>query len=65
MKYLLTALCILSLSACTLHKVTDKQQLCDQAKRQEVLNNSSPSIDSYYLTNAQKSKLDQQVKDNC
>lgn len=65
MRYLLTTFCILSLSACALHQETKKQALCDQAKRQEVLNNSSPSINPYALSANKNSTLDKTIEANC
>ncbi len=66
MKKILLILCgVIGLNACTLHKVTNQQQLCDQAKRQQVFNATNPSFDANYLTSAQKKALSTSEQTNC
>jgi hypothetical protein len=57
--------CGLALSACTIHKVTDKQQLCDQASREASLNQSTPQINASSMIGLKKTKVDEAIKQNC
>lgn len=55
----------IALSACTMHKVTDKQQICNQAKRQQTLNQLTPGFDAHNITPGQQQQLEQSIQANC
>ena len=58
-------LCLLTLNACTLHPATNKQQLCEQAKRQQTLNQTSVSLHPIDLNNTQSKTLEDTIQQNC
>lgn len=55
----------LALSACTLHKVTEKQQLCAQAAREASLNQATPQMNASSMIGLKKTKVDEAIKQNC
>ncbi len=55
---LTSLLTTIALSGCTLHKITDKQEICANAKRQEIFNGTNPSsTTANNLTNGQQAAL--------
>ena len=64
LKYALLSLSIVALSACTLHKITDKNELCSQAKRQQAFNTMNPNTAENFASR-QGATLDQQAQNNC
>jgi len=57
--------CSLALSACTLHKTTDKEQLCAQASREASLNTATPQLNASSMIGLKKTKIDEAIKQNC
>ena len=58
-------LCLLTLNACTLHKVINKQQLCAQAQREQTLNQTSIGVRSVDLSNTKSKALEATIQQNC
>lgn len=57
--------CTLALTACTLHKTTEKEQLCAQAQREASLNQATPQVNISNTIGLKKTKIDDAIKQNC
>jgi hypothetical protein len=58
-------LCLLTLNACTLHKVTNKQQICMQAQREQTLNQTSAGTHPINLSDTKTKALQETIQQNC
>lgn len=60
LKKTLAVAMIVSLTACTLHPITDKQKACEQAKREAVYanNTNSPAV-------SQSAAIQKNISTNC
>lgn len=65
LKHGIILISVLMLSGCTLHKVTDKQQLCNQAKRQQIFNTIGHDYTNANMNIQQKTNLATQAQKNC
>jgi hypothetical protein len=48
-----------------MHKVTNKEQLCEQAQRQYSLNQSTPQVNAANLIGVKKTQLNDTIKQDC
>lgn len=58
-------LCAGLLSGCATHKVTQKEELCAQAQRQNTINQVTPEVNASVLIGPKKTQLDDAIKQNC